>query len=155
MKMRLTVYVDRSLMVQLTECAKRRRQSKSQVANAAFESFLTPADADRQETATTRRLDQLNRQIEQLDRNLHICVEALALFIRTWLSVTPLLPANPETAAQAKGRERYGAFIRTLGRWLANGHSLADEIALDASDEAITRQHETAINSDRDASPAR
>ena len=46
-------------------------------------------------------------------------------------------------------------FIRTLGRWLASGHSLADEIALDASDEAITRQHETAINSDRDASPAR
>jgi len=102
-----------------------------------------------------RRLDQLNRQIEQLDRNLHICVEALALFIRTWLSVTPLLPANPQTAAQAKGLERYGAFIRTLGRWLASGHSLADEIALDASDEAITRQHETAINSDRDASPAR
>src|SRR5712672_2762275 len=81
MKLRLTVYVDRSLMVQLTECAKRRRQSKSQVANAAFESFLTPADADRQETATTRRLDQLNRQIEQLDRNLHICVEAL-VYIR-------------------------------------------------------------------------
>jgi hypothetical protein len=149
MKLRLTVYVDPSLMVQLTECAKRQRQSKSQVANAALESFLT----HRQETATTRRLDQLNRQIEQLDRNLHICVEALALFIRTWLSVTPLLPANPQTAAQAKGLERYRTFIRTLGRWLANGHSLADEIALD--DGAITRQHETAINSDRDASPAR
>jgi hypothetical protein len=149
------VYVDPSLMVQLTECAKRRRQSKSQVANAALESFLTLDDADRQEAGVTGHLDQLTRQIEQLDRNLHICVEALALFIRTWLSVTPLLPANPQTAAQAKGLERYGAFIRTLGRWLANGHSLADEIALDASDEAITRQHETAINSDRDASPAR
>ncbi len=83
MKLRLTVYVDPSLMEQLTECAKRQRQSKSQVANAALESFLTPADADRQETAMPRRLDQLNRQIEQLDRNLHICVEALALFIRT------------------------------------------------------------------------
>src|SRR5258707_11050200 len=57
MKLRLTVYVDPSLMVQLTECAKRQRQSKSQVANAAFESFLT----HRQETATTRRLDQLTR----------------------------------------------------------------------------------------------
>lgn len=155
MKLRLTVYVDPSLMVQLTECAKRQRQSKSQVANAALESFLTLDDADRREAAVTGHLDQLTRQIEQLDRNLHICVEALALFIRTWLSVTPLLPANPQTAAQAKGLERYGAFIRTLGRWLANGHSLADEIALDASDEAITRQHETAINSDRDASPAR
>src|SRR5258706_13881932 len=142
MKLRLTVYVDRSLMVQLTECAKRRRQSKSQVANAALESFLTLDDADRQEAGVTGHLDQLTRQIQQLDRNLHICVEALGLFIRTSLSVTPLLPANPQTAAQAKGRERYGTFIRTLGRWLANGHSLADEIALDASDEAA-RQYET------------
>src|SRR5260370_34466256 len=132
MKLSLSVYVDPDLMVQLTECAKRRRQSKSKVANAALESFLTLDDAARRELATTRRLDQLTRQIEQLDRNLHICVEALALFIRTWLSVTPLLPANQGTAAQAKGLERYGTFIRTLGRWLANGHSLADEIALDA-----------------------
>src|SRR5258706_12512601 len=116
MKVRLTVYVDPSLMVQLTECAKRQRQSKSQVANAALASFLTPGVADRQETAAMRRLDQLNRQIEQLDRNLHICVEALALFIRTWLSVTPLLPANPQTAAHAKGRERHGTLIRTLRR---------------------------------------
>jgi hypothetical protein len=155
MKLRLSVYVDPDLMVQLTECAKRRRQSKSQVANAALESFLTLDDADRREAAVTGHLDQLTRHVDQLQGDLHICVEALALFIRTWLSVTPLLPANPQTAAQAKGLERYGTFIRTLGRWLANGHSLADEIALDASDEAITRQHETAINSDRDASPAR
>src|SRR5260370_27929795 len=142
-------------MVQLTECAKRQRQSKSQVANDALESFLVPANRGGRGLATTGQLDQLPRQIDQLQRDLHICVEALALFIRTWLSVTPLLPANPQTAAQAKGLERYGTFIRTLGRWLANGHSLADEIALDAADEAITRQHETAINSDRDASPAR
>ena len=155
MKLRLTVYVDPSLMVQLTECAKRQRQSKSQVANAALESFLTLDDAARREAAVTGHLDPLTRQIEQLERNLYISVEALAQYIRTWLSVTPLLPANPQTAAQAKGLERYGTFIRTLGRWLASGHSLADEIALDASDEAITRQHETAINSDRDVSPAR
>ena len=102
--------------------------------------------------ATTRRLDELNRQVEQLARNLHICVEALALFIRTWLSVTPLLPANPQT--QAKGLERYEAFIRTLGRWLANGQSLADELAIDASDEAA-RQYETGTQSDSDASPSR
>src|SRR5258708_17911240 len=129
MKLRLTVYVDPRLMVQLTECAKRQRQSKSQVANAALESFLTPADADRQETAAMRRLDQLNRQIEQLDRNLHICVEALALFIRTLLSVTPLVPANPQTAAHASGRKRYRTLIRTLCPWLPNGPSLACEIA--------------------------
>src|SRR5216683_2915401 len=142
MKLRLSVYVDPALMVQLNECAKGRRQSKSRVVNAALESFLRPADADGQEEATTHRLDELTRQVDQLQRDLHICIEALALFIRTWLSVTPLLPANPQT--QAKGLERYEAFIRALGRWLASGQSLADEIAIDASDEAA-RQYETVI----------
>src|SRR5260370_17256769 len=107
MKLRLTVYVDPDLMVQLTECAKRQRQSKSQVANAALESFLTPADADRQETATTRRLDQLNRQIEQLDHNLPIWVEALPPLIPTWPTVTPLLPPNPPTPPHPQAPEHY------------------------------------------------
>src|SRR5258707_15638113 len=107
MKLRLTVYVDPSLMVQLTECAKRQRQSKSQVANAAFESFLTPADADRQETATTLPLDQLNRPIEQLDRNPPICLEAPALFIRSSLSGTPLSPSNPQSPPPPQGLDSY------------------------------------------------
>ncbi len=154
MKLRLSVYVDPALMVQLNECAKRRRQSKSQVANAALESFLMFDDADGQEVATTRRLDELARQVNQLQGDLHIGIEALAFFIRTWLSVTPLLPADPQTAGHAKGLERYEAFIRTLGRWLASGQSLADEIAIDASDEAA-RQYETGTQSDGDASPSR
>ena len=154
MKLRLSVYVDPALMVQLNERAKRRRQSKSQVANAALESFLMSDDADCPEVATPHRLDQLTRHVDQLQGDLHIGIEALALFIRTWLSVTPLLPADPYTAAHAKGLERYEAFIRTLGRWLASDQSLADEIAIDGSDEAA-RQYETVIQSDSDASPSK
>ena len=137
MKLRLSVYVDPVLMVQLTELAKRQRQSKSRVVNAALESLLTPDDADRREAAMTRRLDQLTRRGERLERDLHICVETLALYIRTWLSVTPLLPANPQTAAHAKGRARYDAFIHTLGRWLANGQSLVDEVLIDTSVKSL------------------
>jgi hypothetical protein len=61
------------------------------------------------------------------------------------------LPANPQTAAHAKGRARYDAFIHTLGRWLANGQSLVDEVLIDTSDETAARQHETVTQSDRDA----
>jgi len=57
-------------------------------------------------TLLARRLDRMTRQVEPLARDLPISVEALALFIRFWLTTTPPLPDSAQTAALAKGRER-------------------------------------------------
>src|SRR5215472_2434765 len=123
-KARLSVYLHPDMLVQLTELADRKHQSKSLIAEAAITSFLTPDDADRREAAVTRRLDLLARQGERLERDLSIAVETLALFIRFWLTVTPPLPETAQTAAQAKGRERFESFLETLGRRLAKGQSV-------------------------------
>jgi hypothetical protein len=84
------------------------------------------------EAALGRRLDRLTRQVERLERHVTISNEALALFVRFWLSVTPPLPDTAQPAAQAKGRERYEGFVEALGRRLAKGQSLAQEISQDA-----------------------
>jgi hypothetical protein len=73
----------------------------------------------------------LTRQVERLERHLTISNEALALFVRFWLTVTPPLPDTAQPAAQAKGRERYEGFVEALGRRLAKGQSLAQEISQD------------------------
>jgi len=39
------------------------------------------------------------------------------------------LPDTAQPAAQAKGRERYEAFVEALGRRLAKGQTLAQEIS--------------------------
>jgi hypothetical protein len=83
------------------------------------------------EAALGRRLDRLTRQVERLERHITISNEALALFVRFWLSVTPPLPDAAQPAAQAKGRERYEGFVEALGRRLAKGQSLAEEISQD------------------------
>jgi hypothetical protein len=57
----------------------------------------------------------------------------LALFVRFWLTVTPPLPDTAQPAAQAKGRERYEGFVEALGRRLAKGQSLAQEISQDVT----------------------
>jgi hypothetical protein len=88
------------------------------------------------------RLDLLTRQVERLERDLSIAVEALALFIRFWLTVTPALPESAQTAAQAKGRERYESFLETLGRRLAKGRSLLREVSIDRSNDGLTRRPE-------------
>jgi hypothetical protein len=141
-KPHLSVYLDPEIMAQLTELADRRAQPKSLIAEAAIASFLTPDDADQREAAFTRRLDLLTRQVERLERDITISVEALALFIRFWLTVTPPLPDSAQTAAQAKGRERFESFLETLGRRLAKGQSLLREVSIDRTNEGHNGQSE-------------
>ena len=142
-KLRLSVYLDPEIMAQLTDLAGRKEQSKSLIAEAAIMSFLTPDDADQREAAFARRLDLLTRQGERLERDLSIAVEALALFIRFWLTVTPSLPESAQTAAQAKGRERFESFLETLGRRLSKGQSLLREVSIDRANHGVAQQTET------------
>jgi predicted transcriptional regulator len=142
MKLRLSVYLDPGLMAQLTKLADRKEQPKSLVAEAAIASFLTPDESDRLEAAVSRRLDLLTRQVDRLERDHMISVEALALFIRFWLTITPPLPESAQTAAQAKGRERFESFLETLGRRLAKGQSLLREVSTDRP-EGLTGQPES------------
>jgi len=77
----------------------------------------------------------MSRQIERLERHVDISNEALAVFVRFWLTSTPPLPDAAQPAAQAKGRERYEGFVEALGRRLARGRKLADEIVREAGAE--------------------
>ncbi len=125
---RLNVYFEPATAKALEELAIRRRVSKSAIVDAAVASFLSPDGADRREAAYTRRLDRLTRQVERLERDQTIALEALGLFIRAWLTATPPLADSAQAAAQAKGRERYESFIETLGRRVQQGRSLAKEV---------------------------
>ena len=118
---------------QLADYAKRKRVAQASVVEAAVTSLLSPDGADRLEAALARRLDRLNRQVERLERHVTISNEALALFVRFWLTTTPPLPDAMQSAAQAKGRERYDGFVESLGRRLAKGRTLVDEVAKDSN----------------------
>ena len=107
-------------------------------------SYLSPDGADRMEAAFARRLDRLSRQVQRLERNTGLTTEALAVFVRFWLSVTPPLPDDEQAAAQVKGRKRYEGFVQTLGRRYANGKSLLDEIPEDVWRRASGSDEDTA-----------
>ena len=67
----------------------------------------------------------------RLERDVGISVEMLAVFVRFWLATTPALPEPAAQAARAKTAERYDAFVTALGRRLAKGPKLRQEIAED------------------------
>jgi hypothetical protein len=115
----------------LADYANRKRVPQALVVETALSSYLSPDNSERMEAALGRRLDRLTRQAERLERHVTISNEALALFVRFWLTATPPLPDTAQPAAQAKGRERYAGFVEALGRRLAKGASLAQEISRD------------------------
>ncbi|TPK95306.1 MULTISPECIES: CopG family transcriptional regulator [unclassified Mesorhizobium] len=130
-KKRLSAYLDPDLMNALADYAVRRDVSLSLITEAAIASFLSPDAAERKEAAVTRRLDQIDRRTQRVERDIGIATETLALFVRFWLSSTPALPESVQAEARAKGLQRYDGFVAALGRRLAKGQKLRQEIAED------------------------
>ena len=124
------------------ELAKRlpRNTTKDRIIDAsAIESAsgerLTGAglqrDRDVLPAARERRDDGVLRWVVRLERDVSISVETLALFVRFWLTTNPPLPEPARAAAQAQAGERYDAFIAALGRRLAKGPALRQEVSED------------------------
>ena len=131
MRTKHTFRLPPDLAAQLADYAGRKRVPQALVVETALASYLSPDNSERMEAALGRRLDRLTRQVERLERHVAVSNEALALFVRFWLTVTPPLPDSAQAAAQAMGRERYEGFVEALGRRLAKGQSLAQEISQD------------------------
>ena len=105
-KTKITAYVDPALFDEIDALAARRRVPKTQIIEAALASFLSPDSAEQSEAAIVRRLDRLTRSLERLERDQEITTEALALFVRFWLTTTPppVVPARPSPPAPAPQR---------------------------------------------------
>jgi predicted transcriptional regulator len=131
MRTKHTFRLPPDLTGKLADYAARKHVSQALVVEAALASHLSPDGADRLEAALARRLDRMSRGMERLERHLTISNEALAVFVRFSLMSTPPLPDAALPAPQAKGRERYQGFVEALGRRLARGRLLADEVVSD------------------------
>ena len=121
----LSVYLDPELMRALAAYADRRDKSRSLIAEAAIASFLSP-DADEQREAAIAK-----RRMTRMERDVGIGVEMIALFVRFWLSNTPPPPESERAAMRRRGGDRYDAFMEALGRRLAKGPKVRQEIGED------------------------
>ncbi|CAM5416590.1 CopG family transcriptional regulator OS=Afipia felis OX=1035 GN=NCTC12722_00429 PE=4 SV=1 [Afipia felis] len=144
-KKRLSVYLDPDVSLRLKDHAGRREQSCSMIAEAAIASFLSPDADDRREAVLAKRLDWIDRNIQRLERDIGIANEAFAIFVRAWLTSTASLPEATQTVAYAKGGERYDKFLEALGRRLAKGPRLRQELPEDVqsfelADAVFSRQ---------------
>ncbi len=128
-KIKLTVYISRTVAGQLNLACKDRTKNKSKLTETALAQLLSPQRDNEQESATQRRLDRLSRDVNLNHCHQQIVIEGLGLFIRHYLAISPPLPHAEQQAAQAIGQQRFQRFIEQLGRRLASTTTLVTEIS--------------------------
>ena len=129
MKLKRTFRLPPDVIGQLAEFALRKRVGQPDIVEAALRSFMSPDGSEQLEAALSRRLDRIDRHIGRLDQQTEITTEALALFVRFWLTANPPLPDSGLAAAQAQGKERYEGFVEALARKLHTSSRLIDDTA--------------------------
>ncbi|MDI1363397.1 MAG: CopG family transcriptional regulator [bacterium] len=135
MKVQTKVFLARDLSLALNAAARRMKRSKSEIMQAAIAAYLSPDNDEAAEAAVVRRLDRIGRELERLERDVTISGEAIALFVKAWLTATPSLGAEDQKAQNTKGQERYAGFLEALSRRLSTGRLLRTEVL----DEPVER----------------
>ena len=133
MKSKHTFRLPPDLADRLADYARRKRVTQAQVVETALNSFLSPDGSERMEAAFSRRIDKVMRQLDKLDYRAELNSEALALFVRFWLTANPALPDAARAAAQAQGKERFEGFVEALARKMEFGPKLSDSIGSPSS----------------------
>lgn len=127
-KIQTKVFLARDLVQALDAAARRMKRSKSEIVQAAVASYLSPDSEEGAEASLSRRLDRISRSIDRLEQDVTISNEAVALFVKAWLTATPSLGGGDQKAQNAKGNERYAGFLEALSRRLAAGRLLRGEV---------------------------
>ena len=124
MKRKITVQLSEQVVERLETAAEQPGTSKAAIVESALERFLDP-EAETIDDATLLR--GMSQQLAQLERELRIVNEVVALHARYHLTVTPPLPQAHQRAACVLGLERFEVFAAQVGRRVHLGTPLMRE----------------------------
>jgi hypothetical protein len=94
--------------------------SKSAILADAVAAWLNRRGTSELEDRFALRLDGMSRALARIERDGHVVLETLALFIRFELAIQSPLAEN-DHAGRAVARERFEAFVTQVGRAVATG----------------------------------
>jgi hypothetical protein len=116
------LFLPRALSDRLAALAAKPGATKSSILAAAVAAFLDRKGASELDERFALRLNRISDQLSRIERNGHIELESLALFIRYMLTVNAPL-AEEDEVARAIGRDRFAAFIARVGQQIASGRT--------------------------------
>lgn len=119
-KVRHQLFLPKPLSERLEALAAKPGASKSAILTDAVSAWLNRRGASELEDRFAIRLDRLTQAIGRVDRDTHVILETLALFIRFELSIQVPLAENDQ-AGRALAAKRFEAFVMQVGRQVAAG----------------------------------
>lgn len=108
------------LATELNDIASGQGVTKSQIMVNALRSWFARKGTSEPEIRFAKRLDVISHQLARIERNGHIELETLALFVLYMLTVSAPIAEN-DHAARAAGKARFAEFVQRVGQKLANG----------------------------------
>ena len=124
----LNVEIDRTLKKRLDREAAQRRISKRSIVEHALQAYFDPNQQDERDAMLARRLLNLDRRYEGIERQNKIMAEALAVFVQGWLVQNPEIPADQKGPASAQANVRYAKFLERIARNFAEHRTLYDHL---------------------------
>jgi len=124
-KVRHQLFLDAALSDRLEALAAKPGATKSALLADAVTLLLTRRGYSEVEAEFGGRLDRLAAAVGRLERNSHVLLETLALFVRYELAIHPPLADNDQ-AGRAMAKQRFEAFVEQVGRQLAAGRRTFD-----------------------------
>lgn len=128
-KVRHQLFLPKPVSDRLEALAAKPGASKSAILTDAVTAWLNRRGASELEDRFALRLDRMTAAIGRLERDGHIQIETLALFVRYELAIQAPLAEN-DHAGRALAAKRFEAFIAQIGRQVAAGRrTIADRFA--------------------------
>lgn len=129
-RIRHQLFLPRPVSDRLEALAAKPGASKSAILADAVTAWLNRRGASELEDRFSHRLDRMSQAIGRIDRDTHVLLETLALFIRFELSIQVPL-AESDQAGRALAAKRFEAFVQQVGRQVASGrrtlHTSSDD----------------------------
>jgi hypothetical protein len=119
-QVRYQLFLPKAASERFEQLAAAPGASKSKLLTAAVDAWLNRRGASDLDERFRVRLDRISNQLSRIERDGHVGIESLALFIRYMLTVNAPL-AEEDEASRAIGRDRFAAFVTRVGQQLAGG----------------------------------
>lgn len=119
-KVRYQLFLPEELSARFEALAAKPGASKSAILVDALTAWLGRQAVSELETRFSARLDRMSLALGRIERDGHILLESLALFVRYQLMIQAPLPEG-DAAARAVGRDRFNAFVERVAEAMASG----------------------------------
>lgn len=127
-KIQIKPSVDLEVERYLKEEAKRLNKPYGLIVNDALIQYFDLDSLKNREAVLLKRLDQIDRKIENLHTNLSILSEAFSIYIKTYFARLAEIPKEQGMAANSRANHLFHQFIQQLYQATLSGNSLFNDL---------------------------